>query len=198
MSSQLSLNTRILQKIDLVTNWNNNNPILLNGEIAVVQVGTVQDGENQIPIYCVKVGDGVTPYNQLQYVAAPAIDVYDWAKQPNKPVYQASEIQGLTEAIINTIEESLSGGGEEESEPIVGLVYAYGSFYDKITYDTGGTVFLYWAQINNESQYRVRVQWEANGVTTISDLDPGQNTGHIQVGGNSSPTVNKLQVIRIA
>lgn len=198
MSSQLSLNTRILQKTDLVTNWNDNNPILLNGEIAFVQVGTLQSGENQIPIYCVKVGDGITPYNQLQYVAAPAIDVYDWAKQPNKPTYQANEIQGLTEAISNAIEESFSGSGEEESEPIVGLVYAYGSFYDQITYDTGGTVFLYWAQVNNESQYRVRVQWEANDVTTISDLDPGQNTGHIQVGGGSSPIVNKLQVIRIA
>ena len=33
MSSQLSLNTRILRKTDLVTNWNDNNPILLNGEI---------------------------------------------------------------------------------------------------------------------------------------------------------------------
>ena len=192
------LNSRIAQKVDSTTSWEQTNPTLLKGEIAFVQVGNIQDGENQIPIYCVKVGDGITPYNQLQYVAAPAIGVYDWAKQPNKPTYQANEIQGLTEAISNAIEESLSGGVEEESEPIIGLVYAYGSFYDQITYEVGGTVFLYWAQVSNESQYRVRVQWEANGVTTISDLDPGQNTGHIQVGGNSSPTVNKLQVIRIA
>ena len=192
------LNSRIAQKVDSTTSWEQTNPTLLKGEIAFVQVGNIQDGENQIPIYCVKVGDGITPYNQLQYVAAPAIDVYGWAKQPNKPTYQANEIQGLTEAISNAIEESLSGGVEEESEPIIGLVYAYGSFYDQITYEVGGTVFLYWAQVSNESQYRVRVQWEASGVTTISDLDPGQNTGHIQVGGNSSPTVNKLQVIRIA
>ena len=76
-------------------------------------------------------------------------------------------------------------------------MYTYGSFYDQITHSTDGMVFLYWAQVNNDSPYRVRVQWEANGVTTISDLDPGTNTGHIQVGGNSSPTVNIMQVIRI-
>jgi hypothetical protein len=39
----------------------------------------------------------------------------------------------------------LFGGGseEEEKEPIVGLVYAYGSFYDQITYNTGGSLWLY-------------------------------------------------------
>lgn len=92
----------------------------------------------------------------------------------------------------------MSGSGEGEKEPVIGLVYAYGSFYNQITHETGGSLWLYWAQVNNTSPYKVRVQWEANGITTISDLEPNSNTGHIDVGGNSSPIVNVLQVIRIA
>ena len=111
----------------------------------------------------------------------------------------ASEIQGLNKAILDAIEAALSGNGEgEEKEPVIGLVYAYGSFYNQITHETGGSLWLYWAQVNNTSPYKVRVQWEANGITTISDLEPNSNTGHVDVGGNSSPTVNVLQVIRIA
>lgn len=168
----------------------NANLVLHDGELAFCKVN-----DNY---HLLKIGDGQRTFADLPWLSCMAADVFPWAKEETKPVYTASEIQGLNKVIKDAIEASLSGSGEEEKEPIIGLVYAYGPFYDQITHNTGGSLWLYWAQVNNTSPYKVRVQWEANGVTTISDLEPNTNTGHVDVGGNSSPTVNVLQVIRLA
>lgn len=55
------LNVRVQNKRDTVTNWETNNPILLKGEIAVVQTlnGMIK----------IKIGDGVTAFNDLGYVS---------------------------------------------------------------------------------------------------------------------------------
>lgn len=55
------LNVRVQNKRDTVTNWEANNPILLKGEMAIVQAlnGNIK----------VKVGDGVTNFNDLTYVS---------------------------------------------------------------------------------------------------------------------------------
>ena len=53
------LKTRIRHKIDFEENWFNNNPILKKGEI-----GFTSDGEHK---NWFKLGDGVTPWNNLQY-----------------------------------------------------------------------------------------------------------------------------------
>lgn len=168
----------------------NANLVLHDGELAFCKVNDTY--------HLLKIGDGQRTFADLPWLSCMAADVFPWAKEETKPVYTASEIQGLNKVIKDAIEASLSGSGEEEKEPIIGLVYAYGPFYDQITHNTGGSLWLYWAQVNNTSPYKVRVQWEANGVTTISDLEPGANSGHVDVGGNSSPTVNVLQVIRLA
>lgn len=168
----------------------NANLILQDGELVFCKVAN--------DYHLLKIGDGQHTFAELPWLSGMAADVFPWAKTETKPVYTAAEIQGLDKAIADAIEASMSDSGEEEKEPIIGLVYAYGSFYNQITHNTGGTIWLYWAQVNNTSPYKVRVQWEANGVTTISDLEPNTNTGEVQVGGNSSPTVNILQVIRIA
>lgn len=55
------LNVRVQNKRDTVTNWETNNPILLKGEMAIVQAlnGNIK----------VKVGDGVTAFNDLTYIS---------------------------------------------------------------------------------------------------------------------------------
>ena len=55
------LNVRVQNKRDTVTNWETNNPILLKGEMAIVQAlnGSIK----------VKVGDGVTAFNDLAYIS---------------------------------------------------------------------------------------------------------------------------------
>ena len=51
--------TRIKMKRDTSSNWTNNNPIILNGEIILVDTG---NGELRL-----KIGDGVKTYTQLPF-----------------------------------------------------------------------------------------------------------------------------------
>ena len=63
-----TFNTRIKNRIDTFALWTEKNPVLLNGEIAIVvipaETGAVQDE----PITLFKVGDGTSTFNQLAFV----------------------------------------------------------------------------------------------------------------------------------
>lgn len=52
--------TRIAQKRDTEVNWEANNPILLDGELIIVDTS---DGETKM-----KIGDGTSPYSELPFV----------------------------------------------------------------------------------------------------------------------------------
>lgn len=101
-----TLNTRIQLKYDTYSNWTTNNPVLLSGEIAVVVVPASSGAVPNEPTVLFKVGDGSTKFNALQWVAAPAADVYSWAKASTKPTYTAEEIQGLEEYISGQIQDT--------------------------------------------------------------------------------------------
>ena len=92
--------TRIQLKYDTYENWSRNNPVLKAGEMAIA---TVASGERQdmtnLPNIVLKVGDGTSHYNDLNFVSALAADVHKWAKEKTKPVYDASEITGLADYI---------------------------------------------------------------------------------------------------
>lgn len=87
-------NTRLQLKYDLWKNWSENNPVLLAGEIAIVNVPgeTGADGIVQEPAILFKVGDGATAFDKLPWASGLAADVYNWAKAETKPDYKASEI----------------------------------------------------------------------------------------------------------
>lgn len=77
--------TRVKNKYDTQGNWETNNPVLLTGELAVVEVPASTVGQN--PTILFKVGiDGVKKFNELPYITARAGDVYSWAKQSSIPV----------------------------------------------------------------------------------------------------------------
>ena len=78
------LNVRIRNKRDTNNNFEKNDPVLLNGEIVIVDHET--DGTK------IKIGDGVNKYSSLPYFNP----LYS-----EKPVYTYSEIQGLDEVISN-------------------------------------------------------------------------------------------------
>ena len=101
-----TLNTRIQLKYDTYANWTTNNPVLLSGEIAVVVVPASSGAVPNEPTILFKVGDGTTNFNALQWVAAPAADVYSWAKASTKPTYTANEIEGLEEYISGQIQDT--------------------------------------------------------------------------------------------
>ena len=115
-----NLNTRIALKYDSYKNWQEHNPILLKGEIAIAELpvdankpgvgepnaaGSTPAIQNA-PNILIKVGDGTNHYNDLKFVSALAADVYAWAKAATKPAYNASEITGLDNYISQTIQDT--------------------------------------------------------------------------------------------
>lgn len=85
-----TINGRIMSKIDTAANWDENNPILLKGEVVPV---IVPDSDGNTAYVAFKVGDGVSDYATLPFTSANAWDVYDWAKAETKPTYDYSEIK---------------------------------------------------------------------------------------------------------
>lgn len=107
MANEKILQTRIQQKFDTYVAWTTANPILLKGELAIVEVPSNTGTVASEPVLMFKVGDGATAFNNLPWVAGLAADVYAWAKSANKPAYSASEITGMGEYIANYVDETL-------------------------------------------------------------------------------------------
>ena len=107
------IETRILLRYDTLSNWLNSTVILKPGEAAIAAAtnnNTIGSSNDQPahtpPAVGIKIGDGYHYFHELPWVQGVAGDVYSWAKQQEKPVYNASEIQGLT-----TLIEQYTGGG---------------------------------------------------------------------------------------
>ena len=86
--------------------WMQTDPIAKFGELMIVEVPVNTEQVEQEPCFLLKVGDGEKPYSQLNWFSGLAADVYDWAKDPNKPTYTATEINGLS----NYIQEHITDG----------------------------------------------------------------------------------------
>ena len=101
-----TFNTRIKLKFDTYNNWHTNNPVLLKGEMAIVEVPASTGQVPNEPAYLLKVGDGVKNFDDLTWISGTAADVYAWAKAATKPTYQASEIQGLDAYISGKVQDT--------------------------------------------------------------------------------------------
>lgn len=151
-----TFNTRIQLKYDTYTNWDTNNPTLLKGELAIVEV-PVSTGVSQIePTYLLKVGDGVSDFKTLKWISGTAADVYTWAKAATKPEYNANEITGLEAFIGEKVKDTdtkyqiIANGNmgfKLQSQPKEGGEWTDVSeitltppTYNLITGDTNGTV----------------------------------------------------------
>lgn len=97
---------RLVNKIDTYANWTSNDPVLLKGEIAIVDVPTSTDVVQQEPAVLMKIGDGTKKFSELPWISAKSADVYSWALAPTKPTYQASEIEGLDAYISEKVEDT--------------------------------------------------------------------------------------------
>lgn len=101
-----TLNTRIQLKYDTYTNWHTNNPVLRAGELAIAEIPADTGTVPNEPAYLLKVGNGTDRFNNLDWISGKAADVYAWAKAATKPIYQASEIQGLDDFISGEIQDT--------------------------------------------------------------------------------------------
>lgn len=97
---------RLVNKIDTYANWTSNDPVLLKGEIAIVDVPASTDVVQQEPAVLMKIGDGTKKFSELPWISAKSADVYSWALTPTKPTYQASEIEGLDAYISGKVEDT--------------------------------------------------------------------------------------------
>ena len=85
-----NLNTILKIRYDTYDNWMSVDPILRQGEIAIV---LVESENNDVqPVVLSKTGNGTNKFSLLPWNSANAADVYDWAKQANKPTYTKEEI----------------------------------------------------------------------------------------------------------
>ena len=66
----VTFNTRISLKKDTSSNWTQNNPVLLDGEIIIV---TTNAGDVRM-----KIGDGTSTYTELPFTDEKIIDSMTW------------------------------------------------------------------------------------------------------------------------
>lgn len=99
------LETRILLRYATYNQWMSSEVILQPGEAAIAAFPD-NNPNNPPKAIGIKVGDGYHYFDELPWIQAIAADVYNWAKEVNKPTYQATEIVGLADYIA-----AHSGGG---------------------------------------------------------------------------------------
>lgn len=101
-----TLNTRIQLIFEDYNYWNTtgSTKVLLNGEIGFCSI--TPDGATQ-PTILLKVGNGVTPFNELPWVSGIAADVYNWAKATG--IYMEQE--GTGEIVTNISWDSSINNG---------------------------------------------------------------------------------------
>lgn len=104
--AEKTFNTRLLLKGDTYANWTQSNPVPLKNELCVVTIPAEAGAVAQEPAILFKVGDGESAFNALPFASGIAADVYDWAKEAQKPVYAAEEITGLSAYIAGKIDDT--------------------------------------------------------------------------------------------
>ena len=133
-------NVRISSRFSSESDWLTIDPVLLEGELVVIY--SKSDIPNSLPVMRMKSGDGIHKYSELPYISADAADVYNWAKQKNKPTYYAYEIIGLEDYNNHThniediigLQEALDKKSEHNGSPDMSP-----SKPDDSTSDSGGS-----------------------------------------------------------
>lgn len=115
------LQTRIINKHALLTEWESSNLQLKEGEIALAKVMVAQKDGTEAPTYVAKVGIEGKTFSECPMFYAPASDVYGWAKASTKPAYAADEIARGTSTVkadlasaeerLDTLEAAVGSNG---------------------------------------------------------------------------------------
>lgn len=132
--AEKTLTTRIISKHADLAAWSTSTLVLKAGEIALASINTTkpdgQGGSITVPTYLMKVGDGSKTFKDLNWLAAPASDVYAWAKKQNLAL---ADIPTMDAAHIPTLEVSKINGLGTRLENLETAVGTGGSVDTKIT-----------------------------------------------------------------
>lgn len=106
----MSFNARIKSKRDTASNWETNNPVLLNGELIIVDTNA---GDVRF-----KIGDGVKTYTQLPFQDESLYNVLSTkADSADLESLQASIVQSDLSQTDNTAKDYVKGVIRQESLP---------------------------------------------------------------------------------
>ncbi len=151
-----TLNTRIVNKHGTYAEWAGSNITLKKGEIALVEFTTKQTATDEngkitvqyVPTYLMKIGDGSTPFSGLNWLSAPASDVYDWAKSAsindvditgNQAIITLTDDLDKAEAAIVALQNAVTGGmhfiGISTTDPTTGTATVGGKAVTPATGD---------------------------------------------------------------
>lgn len=111
--AEKTLKTRIINKHATLGQWQDSTLVLKEGEIALAKITTQVLDETTgnilyVPRYLMKIGEGNKTFNDLQWLAAPASDVYAWAKLEDPAVDQ---LPATLKGAIKDLQASLGTGG---------------------------------------------------------------------------------------
>ncbi len=120
--TEKTLKTRIVNKHASLAEWQDSTLVLKEGEIALAKVTTaIKDDKGNIlyvPRYLMKVGEGGNKtFKDLQWLAAPASDVYAWAKN-EKLAYadMPDEVKAISDNAAAAINAAIAALKYEDAE----------------------------------------------------------------------------------
>ena len=107
------LNTRIQLRYDTWENWSDEsvpnqkgNLVLLQGEVGITYVPDNVDPIHNAPTLLFKIGNGTSPFKELNWASGLAADVYPWAKAATKPTYTYTEVGADKSGAASTAESN--------------------------------------------------------------------------------------------
>lgn len=107
------LKTQIQLRYDTWENWSDEsvpnqkgNLVLLQGEVGITYVPDNVDSIHNAPTILFKVGNGTSPFKDLNWASGLAADVYSWAKAATKPTYTYTEVGADKSGAASTAESN--------------------------------------------------------------------------------------------
>lgn len=107
------LKTQIQLRYDTWENWSDEsvpnqkgNLVLLQGEVGITYVPDNVDPIHNAPTILFKVGNGTSPFKDLNWASGLAADVYSWAKAATKPTYTYTEVGADKSGAASTAESN--------------------------------------------------------------------------------------------
>lgn len=182
------INTRIRQKRDTAANWTNNNPVLLNGELIVVETST---GAIRL-----KVGDGVKTFNQLPFLDEALRTLITDVDNNNSKVVLKDLINNAEDEVLEILNiirlsqeeyNSLEAAGTLDPKAIYMTEAANGGNTDelKIYIDNADTTTLNSAKTYSDNNFLKLSGGTVTGVTTFTDTTASTSTttGAVTIAG---------------
>ena len=173
------LKTQIQLRYDTWENWSDEsvpnqkgNLVLLQGEVGITYVPDNVDPIHNAPTILFKVGNGTSPFKDLNWASGLAADVYSWAKAATKPTYTYTEVGADKSGAASTAESNAKSYTDTK---IAALPSDTDTQYQLVL-----------------SGHTLKLQSKAKGATTWSDVSgqsftlPDNNTTYTFAEGTTS------------